>query len=558
MAFTTITAITIENFKTISKPVRIELAPITLLFGSNSAGKSTIIQALHYMREVLEHGNLDADNSSWAGEYLDFGGFKSLVNGHDLNKSIRIRVDFLCAPTFFKVYPAFPFPGIDGDQIEVCDIRTEYWDSWLTFCYFFEIEVSWNFKSSSPCLSRVSSGLFDEKIADIVRASSPVHVEGVQPSFDEFLKYVNFDHEVFCSCGDSFLQELVAGLLPDDFLAGKSDVGIPASLCCSPPTLWADNLAFDPEFVEKLMRDRSEVEQADALRKILKFESYLSQLIKGPADILLEALQGMAYVGPIRKTPERHFAPRKTSDPARWATGLAAWDKLFLADQEFIDELNRWLAEPERLGAGYKVEARRFREIDSSHEIWSLLDSSGEADLASIMKTIQKDTPEKKELSLLDLRRNCNVLPHDIGIGISQMMPVLIAALDKKVGVAVIEQPELHIHPGLQCRLADLFILSALGSACSQSPGPDYGHTQFLLETHSEHLLLRLLRRIRETTDGTLPDWHCGLKPENLSINFIDFQNGKHSVRRLQVSEDGDSSGNWPEGFFEERAEELF
>jgi AAA15 family ATPase/GTPase len=48
-----IKALTIENFKGISNPVRVEFKPITLLFGPNSAGKSTIVQALHYAREVL-------------------------------------------------------------------------------------------------------------------------------------------------------------------------------------------------------------------------------------------------------------------------------------------------------------------------------------------------------------------------------------------------------------------------------------------------------------------------------------------------------------------------
>ena len=56
-----ITAITIENFKGISEPVRVELKPITLLFGANSVGKSTIVQALHYVREILERNNVDAD-----------------------------------------------------------------------------------------------------------------------------------------------------------------------------------------------------------------------------------------------------------------------------------------------------------------------------------------------------------------------------------------------------------------------------------------------------------------------------------------------------------------
>ena len=49
-----ITAITIENFKGISEPVRLELRPITLLFGQNSAGKSSLLHALIYAREIFE------------------------------------------------------------------------------------------------------------------------------------------------------------------------------------------------------------------------------------------------------------------------------------------------------------------------------------------------------------------------------------------------------------------------------------------------------------------------------------------------------------------------
>ena len=46
-----IKALTLENFKGIAEPVRIEFKPITLLFGPNSAGKSTVLQALVYARE---------------------------------------------------------------------------------------------------------------------------------------------------------------------------------------------------------------------------------------------------------------------------------------------------------------------------------------------------------------------------------------------------------------------------------------------------------------------------------------------------------------------------
>src|SRR5215471_3281965 len=89
-----ITAITIENFKGITDPVSIPIRPITLLFGKNSAGKSTLLQALHYLREVLEHRQPDPDRTHIGGDAIDLGGFQTLVHGHQLDRRIRIRVAF--------------------------------------------------------------------------------------------------------------------------------------------------------------------------------------------------------------------------------------------------------------------------------------------------------------------------------------------------------------------------------------------------------------------------------------------------------------------------------
>lgn len=89
-----ITALEIENFKAIGPRQRIELAPITLLFGPNSAGKSTILHALLYLHTVLKTGDPDVDQVELGGETVRLGGFQRLIHGRDMSRSMRLRVEF--------------------------------------------------------------------------------------------------------------------------------------------------------------------------------------------------------------------------------------------------------------------------------------------------------------------------------------------------------------------------------------------------------------------------------------------------------------------------------
>ena len=112
----------------------------------------------------------------------------------------------------------------------------------------------------------------------------------------------------------------------------------------------------------------------------------------------------------------------------------------------------------------------------------------------------------------------------------------------------MIEQPELHLHPALQTELVDLFIKSALGKQ----------ENTFLIETHSEHLILRLLRRIRENAEGNLPEDIPKITPDDLAVVYVDQGEHGAEVTHIPVNEEGEFDRPWPKGFFAERAKELF
>ena len=84
-----------------------------------------------------------------------------------------------------------------------------------------------------------------------------------------------------------------------------------------------------------------------------------------------------------------------------------------------------------------------------------------------------------------------NIIPlQDLGYGISQIIPILLACFTRQNTLIAIEQPEAQIHPRLQANLADIFALSA-----------HFNKNKFILETHSEHLFLRFQRRCRELNE---------------------------------------------------------
>lgn len=79
----------IENFKVFSKKVDLKFSPITLIYGPNSSGKSSIIQSLIVLKESLLSSNVLKSNNS----YFELGSYLSVVNNHDPKNKIKFEID---------------------------------------------------------------------------------------------------------------------------------------------------------------------------------------------------------------------------------------------------------------------------------------------------------------------------------------------------------------------------------------------------------------------------------------------------------------------------------
>src|SRR5215468_9175539 len=101
-----LTAIDLENFKAFGQRTRIDLAPITLIFGQNSAGKSSILQSLSLLKQTREARDSGAPLLTRAeGGITDLGSFQELLFDHDLSRTLTIglHVDIQRKRSFLRM-----------------------------------------------------------------------------------------------------------------------------------------------------------------------------------------------------------------------------------------------------------------------------------------------------------------------------------------------------------------------------------------------------------------------------------------------------------------------
>lgn len=214
-------------------------------------------------------------------------------------------------------------------------------------------------------------------------------------------------------------------------------------------------------------------------------------------------LRGISYIGPLRSLPQRTYKltperPDYVGRDGRYAPEILY--RCFVAGEGLVADVEQWLA---KLGYG------QLQFEAASDEYFQLN---------------------------LEARDGNRVNIAHSGIGVSQLLPILVEGLTARSGSTLIaQQPEIHLNPAQQTVLADFLI------------DVTTRERRVIIETHSEHVLLRVRRRIAEGQ----------LSAHDVAVYFVDSDGTSTSVQRVEVGELGEIS-EWPPGFFEEQITDAF
>lgn len=416
-------SIRVKNLRSLEDSGEIEYAPITLLFGKNSSGKTTLLRAPLLLKQAID--SAETNEALLAGPYVDFGSYKEMVFNGQVNRDVHV------AAVIFADDSAKWIPSGLGAELspEVLD---------LFRAMRIEIVIHWNRRNSlaqyqSITISNVDTG-------------------------NEIITYDR--------------------TLPEQFevkVQGKLIARVNAPL--SPQTMRYTELAIREE-----ARDNKDLLNLS----FVIFQLSMNLQLTSPHLI---------HIRPLREMPRRSYRSEELVGAAATDSAVAV-----LRSGEGIKEIERAL---QTLG------------------------------MAKSIKT-KKIAPGYVSVTLQDYASGREDNLADVGFGVSQVLPIIATlATARQHTTVLIEQPELHLHPEAQGKLAD--VLHSLAVA---------RNLRLVIETHSEHLLLRLQRRIAEQK----------MRSADLALYFVD--SGK--VSRSKVDRHGQLDNSAvPHGFFEEDWRDL-
>ena len=581
----------LQNFQGVGAYTEISIAPITLFYGQNSAGKSSIADAIKFLRGTLENSH---SGENWSKElkrharrklkdtYLKEGDYKGEESDVIFTIKDIFSEDDLYDPEHNRS-DHFIFGVDDG----FTNANFEYQ---LFFSSTGIIGRSWRLRESMLLVDEIPFFRYKETIY-----GRSVSFNSIHPSFTS--KW-NWGDEL-----RSNLVSLIEEQVVDDLVIGGGgiktnsvswfELNYPAS---GDRYTHSRLFEFNPSFDAMVSGMPASIEGICALNGIKYF-------LDLPATVIARNLR-IAAIGPIRDLPNMEYKV----DPL-YAEGGECWkelvDDIYRKNFETkgsenlgvhysaLNFVNHFLSSPDLLDTGYT--------ITGDVKIVMNLKNAGKLSNLNHQELMKSLEPEGGLVHpyLVYQSSDLPVEIVDVGVGISQLIPVIWACWTTS-SLTHVQQPELHLHPRLQGQVADLFINALHKSRKMLNPSDANGLTNhlrpaanarwtfqappenfryFLLESHSEHILLRLLRRVRETKkikfgdvypeDGSELENHYSfienaarlhlLHSSEVSVVYVDKnKEGLTTMKQLRLTEDGEFIDRWPGGFFSERDVDLF
>ncbi|MDZ8185780.1 MAG: DUF3696 domain-containing protein [Nostoc sp. ChiSLP02] len=567
--YNSLTALRVGNFKAFADQQYIPLRPLTLIFGANSSGKSSIIHSLLLAHHAIKNGELDIYRTEAGGDSVDLGGFGQYVHKRDRRSQVEWSVDIdpkqLSTVDRGLVDLLQPIKKLTvgvgiGTRLGKGRVRVR--------SFFIEADDRRVLNMSSRPKGKLQLDRLDSQhpiLSNLIQAILEANTFTLKVNPEDREEIEKAIYELVPE-----ITARVSRLLPTKIQVGDDgDISIPK---------------INP-------KPGQQEDLADTVRLILPYR--LSELIGVITETVERDIGKLRYLGPFRTYPPRHFAFSRQQDANWYAGGGYAWD-ILLNNAEVRQKVNAWLGDSDRMKSPYELVVRSLlpdsqlavelypRIAKSLHDLTTKLifhaagfgsdiqqeieRLRGDFEAAGIDLNSDNVLPEVEQLVsmltdtdslsetwvqemtsggdrisdlvLIDKRTKTPVSHRDVGIGISQVIPILVSCYGLSDALVAIEQPEIHLHPRLQAEL---------GSVFAESIKPPYNN-RFILETHSEHLMLRLQKLIREGN----------LSPEDVSVIYVDCDSEGSQCLELRLDEEGDFIDEWPDGFFEDDFREIF
>lgn len=542
-----LTSIHVSNFKSFGERTTFQFRPITLLYGRNSSGKSSVFHLLRYLQQVFIKREPDP-------AVLGIGDFASVVHGQlSAERSIDFQLDGIWnALSIYPgeitdrigrvicqvdqaIHPFFDRPSDElthfdallhnrTDNLRLGDPEADDIDYSVTF------SVALNDDDGKPEIVSYDLSLAAEHFMTV----------RTNQNNDGYIDCeLNRNHGFF-SCDDPLLESPKFGRDNPahtnnlfQFWLGNSPVELmPTRGSCLPSAQRPIEFDIFLNWSEKNARVRS------------RMQFWINYLMYGSFVQIQRDLENLVHLGPLRQVPELSKLASHEVASDNWYDGSAAWRALEKMNTEGFANSAKWLSDPDKLNLKYGLH-RRHLELRP-------VASSADSDLDEVSDSLAGRQMVDLWLSSESARR---LKPHQVGVGVSQVVPIVAAMFDNSVDQMVvdgqckwllIEQPELHLHPEAQAALGDLFITATRRANCI-----------LIIETHSEPLLLRLLRRIKETTENA-DECPYEFALGDLSVQHLSIICGKTKIKRIAVADDGTLADDWPDDLLSLAFNETF